>query len=49
MNIDSRNITSNNGSASMAWMEWVTLMGYAGLVAIGVSCLLGAAVVVLGS
>ena len=38
----------NNASASMAWTEWASLMGYAGLVALSVSCLLGAAVVLLG-
>jgi hypothetical protein len=39
----------SNASATMAWSEWASLMGYAGLVAVSVSCLLGAAVVLLGT
>jgi hypothetical protein len=34
---------------SFAWGEWMSLMGYAGVVAIAVSCALGVAVVLLGT
>ncbi len=50
--MDARNLNVNvnpNASASVEWMEWIRLMGYAGLVAVAVSCSLGAAVVLLGS
>jgi hypothetical protein len=54
--MDARNMnTTANVSASVSasptveWIEWFRLMGYAGLVAIAVSCSLGAAVVLLGS
>jgi hypothetical protein len=42
-----QNDTSN--TASWAWVEWVGLMGYAGIVALTVSCALGVAVVLVGS
>ena len=48
--MDARNInTAANASASVQWSEWLRLMGYAGMVALAVSCTLGAAVVLLGS
>lgn len=48
--MDARNInTTANASASVQWSEWIRLMGYAGMVALGVSCALAAAVVLLGS
>jgi hypothetical protein len=48
--MDARNMnTSGDAAVSVEWIEWLRLMGYAGLVAIGVSCSLGAAVVLLGS
>lgn len=46
--MDARNVNAN-ASASVQWMEWIRLMGYAGLVAVVVSCTLGGAVVLLGS
>jgi hypothetical protein len=47
--MDARNInTAGNASASVAWIEWLRLMGYAGLVALALSCSMGAAVVLLG-
>ena len=47
--MDARNLNATStASASVEWMEWIRLMGYAGLVAVIVSCALGAAVVLLG-
>lgn len=40
--------TAGNASASVQWGEWLRLFGYAGMVALAVSCSLGAAVVLLG-
>ena len=44
-------MTSTNAQASTApaaaWVEWVSLMGYAGIVALAVSCALGVAVVLV--
>ncbi|MFT4099478.1 MAG: hypothetical protein QM674_00290 [Burkholderiaceae bacterium] len=37
------------GQPSFAWGEWVSLMGYAGIVAVTVACALGVAVVLLGT
>lgn len=34
--------------AGAAWLEWVSLMGYAGVVALAVSCALGVAVMLVG-
>lgn len=45
-------MTSTNAqspAAPAAWVEWVSLMGYAGIVALAVSCALGVAVVLVGS
>lgn len=38
-----------DGHPSFAWGEWMSLMGYAGVVAVAVSCALGVAVVLLGT
>ena len=37
------------GQPSFAWGEWVSLMGYAGVVAVAVASALGVAVVLLGT
>jgi len=34
--------------AGAAWLQWVSLMGYAGVVALAVSCALGVAVMLVG-
>lgn len=38
-----------DGQPSFAWGEWMSLMGYAGVVAVTVACALGVAVVLLGT
>lgn len=39
---------TQDGPTGAAWLEWVSLMGYAGVVALAVSCALGVAVVLVG-
>ena len=40
---------ASDTAANWAWMEWVMLAGYAGIVALAVSCALGVAVVLVGA